>query len=698
MWDSARRGLEAGGSVMVQLLLVHGVGGAKPGSDWMKPLNFRLPGLGFSTIAEPTDTICAPSYGHLFGTTEAEEPRETYKRPPDKLLLAQRLEFAARQKALERVVRPHNESTDVWGWPGVTPTLGNPLLDLVEFFGFADVRRYIERPAVRNAVWRHLLEEMPQTGSVIVVAHSLGSVAAAGLLRRLPPGVTVDLLVTIGSPLPFGRYRSHLSAVWADFPYSRALRWLNVHSPWDGVTGGRGISGAIPHAVDVCAHINGDHAIEAYMSHPAVAAAIASVAFPPVPDGGATASRDTVEVPLARRIHMSWGPLLLGAAFTWQLSRSLPSDEWRSNLRLEAARAEVARRAVADIEAQRRRRAESIEQLRDLGLSPSGDQLGDHPLADYRYPNFRDLTVGAAALLDGAWTDQELLSLAVGLMLQPLVKPFDIQASPERRCRALELTLNVVRDKRGNLADKTFAEQVRKSVVWAEDRLAAGGRFPWGTVLITSGLVLLAATGVGLAVAAPAGLAGAAVVTSTLAAFGPGGMVGGLLTLGAMTGTAGALGALGVAAELEGSPATQARAAAEAESAAAAQSGVELAAAPVDTLTVTLTGMLAVVHAQSQLDGFASTEPLVRIVLNNALDTVRAEHRIHHEVAPDTKGTNVWARKVTLLERALTGLDKLTDYPLVDALVTARKAVESATRPAILPATPERLQITDGGR
>jgi hypothetical protein len=42
-------------------------------------------------------------------------------------------------------------------------------------------------------------------------------------------------------------------------------------------------------------------------------------------------------------------------------------------------------------------------------------------------------------------------------------------------------------------------------------------------VLISGGLLLLSLTGVGVAVAAPAGLAGAAVITGTLAAFGPGG-------------------------------------------------------------------------------------------------------------------------------------------------------------------------------
>lgn len=636
---------------MVQLVLIHGVGGPNPTSEWLEPLNTRLEQLGFgSTISERADTIIAPDYSGLFGSTDAPVVADTYKAPDEKVLFQQRLDYALRQKALERAVRLHHERSDVLGFMDVPLGVANSSLVLVEQFGFQDATRFRQESAVRNAIWRHVISKMPNSGPVIIIAHSLGSVVAAGLLRRLPPRVTVELLVTIGSPLPFPRYRSPLAPLSSDFPYSRVLRWLNVYSPWDAITGGRGLSAAMGQVVDVCTHIDGDHALEAYMSCPAVAAAVGSVAFGTESDSEIAVAGGA---PPARRMHDSWRPLLIGTAFTWQLSKSLPSGEWRAHRRLEAARDETARRAVDDIEIKRRRRTDSIKQLREMGATVKADEVDDHPLADGRYPTFRDLTVGAAALLHGTWNDEELVSFAVGLMIQPLVAPFDIQANLQRRTQALELTLNVVRTQPGNLAHKTYAERVRKSVEWAQDRLKDSKAFPWGTVLVGTGLVLLAATGVGLAVAAPAGLYGAAVVTSTLAAFGPGGMVGGLLTLAALTGTVGGLGTLGVAIELDESARPGAQAA------AAAESGIELAAADVETLRVTLAGMLAVVHAQSGLD-FESTEPLVRIVLDNALDTAHAEHRIHAEIAPDTKGTTAWVRKVTLLERALSALDTLT--------------------------------------
>jgi hypothetical protein len=657
---------------VVHIILIHGVGGARSASDWIGPLNLRLDGMGYPTIAEPHETIIAPSYEGLFAAREEKCPPDTYAKPTDRVVFEQRLEYAARQKALERIVRPHADAADVWGVGDIPPVVINPLADLAEYFHFEDVRTYIDTAAVRNAVWQKVLADIPKSGRAVIIGHSLGSVVAAGLLRRLPANLTVELFVTVASPLSYPRYRQHLGSLWDGFPYGRVLRWINVYSPWDGITGGRGISQDVDDAIDVCAHVDGAHSLEAYMSHPALVAAVAAAIFP-TPDD----SKPGADIP-ARRIHPSWYPLLLGTAFTKQLAKSLPSDDWRKYLRLEAARREVATRAVADIADKRAERSAFIQQLHDLGVTPDAQRVHDHPLADGRYPTFQDLISGAAALLAGEWTDEQLLPLAVGLMLQPLVTPFDIQADNNRRRAALELTLNVVRGTRGNLADQTYAEQVRKSLEWAKDRLANGGKFPWGTVLIASGLAVLAATGVGLAVAAPAGLAGAAVVTSTLAAFGPGGMVGGLLTLSAMTGTAGILGTLGVSMTLQDS------AGGAKTTTLTEQTGAELASLPPDTLAVTLTGMLAVVHVQASLD-FTSTAAFVREAVTIAQDRVVAEHQQHDEIAPDTDGTKQWAKKIKLLTRALNALDLLTEAPEVDQLITARKAIESGKRPAILP-------------
>lgn len=73
-----------------------------------------------------------------------------------------------------------------------------------------------------------------------------------------------------------------------------------------------------------------------------------------------------------------------------------------------------------------------------------------------------------------------------------------------------------------------------------------GSKYLLPGILVGVGVVTLAATGVGLALVAPAGVVGAALLTSTLAAFGPGGMVGGMATLAALAGAGSAMAAAGV--------------------------------------------------------------------------------------------------------------------------------------------------------
>lgn len=105
-----------------------------------------------------------------------------------------------------------------------------------------------------------------------------------------------------------------------------------------------------------------------------------------------------------------------------------------------------------------------------------------------------------------------------------------------------------------------FTRRIGKAVVAAindvQRSVAPKGGVPWGRVLTAAaGVALLAAGPVGLAVAAPAGLAGAAAVTSSLAAFGPGGMMGGLAMLGSLAGT-GAAAATAAAVSSPGAQAT----------------------------------------------------------------------------------------------------------------------------------------------
>jgi pimeloyl-ACP methyl ester carboxylesterase len=472
-----RQALSRRGTALVTLVFLHGVGGAARRERWVDPLNARLAELGFPQIQEASgDKMCVPAY-QVAKFEGATEPPITYQPSKDEAFLREELDFAARQKELERFIRPYGDKCG----PGLRPFpdfVVNPIAEAVEFLGFPEVVCYMGDRSARYSAWSQVLKQLPQDGPVIAVAHSLGSVVMADLLHRLPEGLTLDLLVTIGSPLAFNRYRSNARLTKGLFPYGKVKRWLNVAAPMDGVCGGRGLSSAVPQVIDVHADLSFTHAAAGYMSHSAVAAAIGYVTFRGAPRP--SSSEPHVPSSPARRIHDSWDPLLLGTAFSLQVSNCLPKNRWAEKARLDMARQEFAKRALHDIAAQRRARQEHLTELHAIGADVADVSLDDHPLADGRFPDHDSLTYGAASILCGKWRDEDLLASAVGLMLLPVVPPFDIRVTPEARQAALESTMNVIRNRRGNLADKAFAQQVGESLKWAESRMAGGG-FPWGT-------------------------------------------------------------------------------------------------------------------------------------------------------------------------------------------------------------------------
>ncbi|GAB2974056.1 alpha/beta fold hydrolase [Saccharothrix stipae] len=93
---------------------------------------------------------------------------------------------------------------------------------------FADVELHLgARAEVLNAL---------KTGPSVVVAHSLGSVIAYDVLRD-EPGIEVDTLVTVGSPLGLRAVRERLGTS-ADAEANRlpnVRRWVNVAATEDAV-------------------------------------------------------------------------------------------------------------------------------------------------------------------------------------------------------------------------------------------------------------------------------------------------------------------------------------------------------------------------------------------------------------------------------------------------------------------------------
>jgi len=117
---------------------------------------------------------------------------------------------------------------------------------------------------------------LPETGPLVIVAHSLGSVVAMDLLARLPERVEVDLLVTAGSPLGLDAVRTSLWARGVNRPH-RTGRWVNTYYAGDPVAIGCPLAGRWPGVNDEFrVHNPRDraHDIAEYLGHEVVARAV----------------------------------------------------------------------------------------------------------------------------------------------------------------------------------------------------------------------------------------------------------------------------------------------------------------------------------------------------------------------------------------------------------------------------------------
>ena len=83
------------------------------------------------------------------------------------------------------------------------------------------------------------LAQAPDNGPHVVVAHSLGSVIAYDVLKRVPGVPAIDALLTLGSPLGIDEVQDRLRPEWSrsdGFPRARVRGpWVNVYDPLDPV-------------------------------------------------------------------------------------------------------------------------------------------------------------------------------------------------------------------------------------------------------------------------------------------------------------------------------------------------------------------------------------------------------------------------------------------------------------------------------
>ncbi len=607
------------------ILFVHGKGGFESRQSWLNPLNAGLAGLDYPIIGAHGDRIIEADYlVALLEGAEGTTPAIEWTEPEPRIRHANWADYLVRREALAEVIeRSRNTPGPLHaGLVSDTP-LPNAIAGTMEA-----VATYRGSSRHRHAAWRAVIGCLPETGRITVVAHSLGSILMIDILTRLPPGLQIDLLLTIGSPMGVKALRAHHHGVdtAAGFPSDRVLSWLNVYDPGDIITIGRGASPFFKAALDAPINTGASHSLTGYMSHPVVAAAVGFTMF------GDPAEQGSLGVP-SRRLDPRWDPLLLRFAYTQQLWATCDTGKWGFRRNLDAARRVLARRTIDDI---RRRHDAMPEDIREFS-----------PLHPSRTPTEGDLLIHAARLVRGQMSDAQLVVAGVDFLLAPAVAPFDLDIAGSHAHLALETLFEQVRRPSSGHSGPELAQAVIAAVKESKAVLQESG-FRWGPVLITAGIGLLAATGVGLAIAVPVGLAGAAAIASTLATFGPGGMVGGIATLTALTGAASVMTGVGVAVEL--SP-QDPRYELVREAMA-----TQLADQTATQLRTSVAGILAVLFAQRRL-GLASDAGSIEALLLRTESLVEHELGLHAEIAPGRPGTKAWIAKAKVISRALASIE-----------------------------------------
>lgn len=482
------------------LLYLHGVRDFDKDRRWLETLNVSLRRVGYPEVDEAR--VIAPLYGHaLVGVDDrVPVPPVTIKQPAGEAARANRRSFERRVGAVEFTLGRQDEGA---GWGGAAFVVAAA----IEIPIFKQAQNYVRDEAIRGHVLDRILTALPERGRLVIVGHSLGSVIAADLLRRLPADLEVVGLVTLGSPVASGTF--DVDALQRDLknPPPNLGWWLNFWNPLDPVASHRGASSVFPWMVDfkvVSPPSRHVHNAEVYLSDAAVARAVGiafhgSLSQELVPFGGVVRKLTTTET-----------MALIALRYAHLIARRLRGE---AQARYLGALREVQAATVVDLERW------TVKE--GLGVHEAVSQLA-FDLADAR------LEAPAPSPVRDLSKDEAVVFVSV-VGAENILRPFDIAVPNKIRADALEALTTEM-----ELGGKFGADAFEASEAAAE--ALAGGRvlgwLKWGAIGVGAAAILVA-TG-GLALAAAPGLVGAAALTSALATFGPGGMIGGLLTAGTL--------------------------------------------------------------------------------------------------------------------------------------------------------------------
>lgn len=483
-----------------KIVFLHGVGDGDHDRNWLSGLNQGLESAGIGAVSE--DEVISPNYSTFLNLTgiKLKHPAVTYKVKDDQ---SDRRAFVRRQSRIERLLE-NADLADGFGFKKIPDAAMGPL----QYVGInapqlKQVYNYMTDEGLRAAVLSHILGTLPRQGEIILIGHSLGSIIAIDLVDHLPEKLHVSRFITIGSPGSAQILHEKHERILKRFPYARVDDWTNLFNPKDPVTAGRGLASVFPGAQDFRIDIpySADnriaHNAKQYLAHPAVGMLIADALHPPA-DVPVTGSE------VAVRLEDSDFDALFTLTFGLCVAAKISKKE-------TAARYGDALKVLGD---------EYVDAVRQRLSMGSSLPIEVEALSRGEAPQFPD-----RLSLD------EAVRRVVVAAFANVVQPYEIEIG-SAPLDAIPSFFSSIGHTSG------YGEIVREAIVEVQKVLNGGGGFTF-----PAGRFALAAAGVALIAAGPIGIAtmgtaaGAAAITSGLAAFGPGGMVGGLALLSGLAST-----------------------------------------------------------------------------------------------------------------------------------------------------------------
>lgn len=488
------------------LLYLHGVGNYDFDNKWEANLSETLASLGFPTLASLQ--VVTPKYANTLMGTDDDEPLPGVNVPPlsGDNGKQNRRDFERRIGALEyRLGRADR---------GVGLGSRNPVINLALALPiFQQAQNYLKDPKIRAQVLNRIIKALPVSGRVVVVAHSLGSVIAVDLLRRLPAELRVTGLVTLGSPLANGNFSVERLRESMEEPPTNLEWWVNFWNDLDPVASHRGVSSVFPWMIDFRIHTKFNvevHNVSEYLRNETVGEAIGFALF-------GSRSKELQVIENAPEVPLDTAEILAVLALRFAtLVKAGLKDDRKDDLkdRYSGALRQVQAAIIGDIKSRNEREG------RPFPLAISNLEF------DFSDPLELQPEAPPAAHIP----KEEAVVLLMSIAGTNVIQPFEI-VLPKESLRTAMMDLAAEMGLRSQFgAHVSDAMKEARDIVRGDRSVAAWVK--WGAVAVGAAAIVVG-TG-GLALAGGAGLAGAAAITSALASFGPGGMIGGLLTAGTL--------------------------------------------------------------------------------------------------------------------------------------------------------------------